>query len=59
MVGDDRTTDIEMANAADAISVQVRTGKYADQRDNDALARAAHVIDSVADLPELISRRLS
>ncbi|GID93465.1 HAD-IIA family hydrolase [Amorphoplanes digitatis] len=59
VVGDDRTTDIEMANAADAISVQVRTGKYADQRDNDALARAAHVIDSVADLPELISRRLS
>ncbi|MET8147961.1 HAD-IIA family hydrolase [Actinoplanes sp. NPDC049668] len=57
VVGDDRSTDIEMANAGGAISVQVRTGKYTDQRDNDALARAAHVIDSVADLPELIARR--
>jgi HAD superfamily hydrolase (TIGR01458 family) len=59
VVGDDRTTDISMANAAGAISVQVRTGKYADQRGNDALARARHVIDSVAELPGLLARCLS
>jgi HAD superfamily hydrolase (TIGR01458 family) len=59
VVGDDRTTDISMANAGAAISVQVRTGKYADQRADDALARARHVIDSVADLPDLLTRVLS
>ncbi|MEU7908129.1 HAD-IIA family hydrolase [Actinoplanes sp. NPDC049118] len=59
VVGDDRTTDIVMANAGAAISVQVRTGKYADQLENGALAHAAHVIDSVAELPELLARCLS
>ncbi|MEV4642816.1 HAD hydrolase-like protein [Actinoplanes sp. NPDC049548] len=55
VVGDDRTTDIAMANEAGARSVQVRTGKYADQRDRGDLPRAAHVIASVAELPELLT----
>lgn len=56
VVGDDRTTDILMAHAAGAVSVQVRTGKYADQRDLDGPRHATHVIDSVADLPALLDR---
>ncbi|MFC3986958.1 HAD-IIA family hydrolase [Actinoplanes siamensis] len=55
VVGDDRTTDILMANEAGATSVQVRTGKYADQRAAGDLPRPVHVIDSVADLPALLA----
>jgi HAD superfamily hydrolase (TIGR01458 family) len=56
VVGDDRTTDILMANRAGATSVQVRTGKYSDQQAAGDLARPTHVIDSVADLPALLCR---
>ncbi len=55
MVGDDRTTDILMANEAGATAVQVRTGKYADQAGSDDLPRPLHTIDSVADLPDLLA----
>ncbi|GAA2574489.1 TIGR01458 family HAD-type hydrolase [Winogradskya consettensis] len=55
VVGDDRSTDIAMANAGGARSVQVRTGKYADQRGRDDLPVPAYVIDSVVDLPALLS----
>ena len=56
VVGDDRSTDILMASECGAISIQVRTGKYADQRTNAALPEATHVIDSVADLPALLAQ---
>jgi HAD superfamily hydrolase (TIGR01458 family) len=55
VVGDDRTTDILMAAAAGVTSVQVRTGKYPDQRDCDDLPAPTHVIDSIADLPALLA----
>ncbi|GAA4608676.1 HAD superfamily hydrolase (TIGR01458 family) [Actinoplanes octamycinicus] len=54
VVGDDRTTDILMANQGGATSVQVRTGKFADQQTADGLAEPTHVIDSIADLPALV-----
>ncbi|MFI5935914.1 HAD-IIA family hydrolase [Actinoplanes sp. NPDC051494] len=53
VVGDDRATDIAMAVAAGARSVQVRTGKYADQRSRTDLPTPADVIDSVAELATL------
>ncbi|WP_255657173.1 HAD-IIA family hydrolase [Actinoplanes sp. L3-i22] len=53
VVGDDRTTDILMANTAGATSVQVRTGKHADQQNADDLPHPTHTIDSIADLPSL------
>jgi HAD superfamily hydrolase (TIGR01458 family) len=55
VTGDDRTTDILMANRAGATSVQVRTGKYLDQQHTAALADPTHVIDSIADLPALLT----
>lgn len=58
VVGDDATTDIEGGRAAGATTVQVRTGKYADQT-AEGLAgranhRADHIVDSIADLPALL-----
>jgi HAD superfamily hydrolase (TIGR01458 family) len=49
VVGDDATTDIAGGRAAGAHTVQVRTGKYADQPGD-----ADFTIDSVADLPGLL-----
>lgn len=50
-VGDDSTTDIAGGKAAGLTTVQVRTGKYADQLADGTLVAADHVLDSVADLP--------
>ncbi len=55
VAGDDRTTDIRMAGAAGATAVLVRTGKYADQQAIGDLPEPTHVIDSIADLPALLS----
>jgi HAD superfamily hydrolase (TIGR01458 family) len=52
VVGDDGGTDILMARRDGARSVQVRTGKYADQPGPDL---AAFTIDSVAELPGLLN----
>jgi ribonucleotide monophosphatase NagD (HAD superfamily) len=54
VVGDDRGTDVAMARATGARSVQVRTGKYEDQRERDDLPVADRVINSIADLPGLL-----
>ncbi|BCJ39581.1 hydrolase [Actinoplanes ianthinogenes] len=59
VVGDDRTTDILMADQGGATSVLVRTGKFADQESAAALAEPTHTIDSIADLPELIEAQAS
>lgn len=53
VVGDDRSTDIPMALAANVRAVQVRTGKFALQNDEPA-TEAPFVVDSIADVPRLI-----
>ncbi|WP_405586245.1 HAD-IIA family hydrolase [Streptomyces sp. NBC_01092] len=54
VVGDDATTDISGGRAAGMRTVQVRTGKYTDQRAEGLTGRADHEIDSVASLPTLL-----
>ncbi|GLY05301.1 HAD hydrolase-like protein [Actinoplanes sp. NBRC 101535] len=54
VVGDDATTDIAGGRAAGLRTVQVRTGKYADQQAEALPTVADHTIDSVADLPALL-----
>lgn len=54
VVGDDATTDIRGGREAGAVTVQVRTGKFADQ-DAEGLTGDAHLtLDSVADLPRVL-----
>ncbi len=55
MVGDDLTTDIVGAKAVSASAVLVRTGKYRDEDLAIASTKPDHVIDSVRDLPALLS----
>lgn len=57
VVGDDRSSDIRMASDAALESVQVRTGKAHDQDGDPGLPDADHVIDTICDLAELISRQ--
>ncbi|KGM08488.1 HAD-IIA family hydrolase [Cellulomonas bogoriensis] len=54
VVGDDASTDVAMGLAFGARTVQVRTGKFALQSGDPSLPRAGAVVDSVADLPELM-----
>jgi HAD superfamily hydrolase (TIGR01458 family) len=54
VVGDDATTDVAGGSAAGARTVQVRTGKYADQVREGLLAEADVIVDSVAQLPDLL-----
>lgn len=56
VVGDDATTDIAGGNAAGMRTVQVRTGKYADQLAEGLTGAAHHELDSVAGLPDLVAR---
>ncbi|MFF8642024.1 HAD hydrolase-like protein [Streptomyces sp. NPDC015345] len=55
VVGDDATTDIAGGLAIGARTVQVRSGKYADQRAAGEGPRAHDVIDGIADLPALLA----
>ncbi|MBB1253549.1 HAD-IA family hydrolase [Streptomyces alkaliterrae] len=54
VVGDDATTDIAGGRSAGMRTVQVRTGKYADQRAEGLTGQAGHEIDSVTELPDLL-----
>jgi ribonucleotide monophosphatase NagD (HAD superfamily) len=54
VVGDDATTDIAGGRDAGLRTVQVRTGKYSDQRAEGLTGGADHTIDSVTDLPALL-----
>ena len=54
VVGDDATTDIAMGIAAGMRTVQVRTGKYGHQSADPSLPRGQFLLDSVANLPELL-----
>ncbi|MDV6014756.1 HAD hydrolase-like protein [Haloechinothrix sp. LS1_15] len=56
VVGDDATTDIEGGRAVGAHTVRVRTGKFADQEAEGLSCLADHVVDSIADLPELLAQ---
>ncbi|HJD82527.1 HAD-IA family hydrolase [Kitasatospora aureofaciens] len=55
VVGDDAGTDIAGGEAAGLTTVQVRTGKYADQLAEGLTGRAGYECDSVADLPALLT----
>jgi HAD superfamily hydrolase (TIGR01458 family) len=58
VIGDDATTDIAGGRAAGAVTVQVRTGKFADQARTGAGEQADVTLDSVADLPALLVGRV-
>jgi HAD superfamily hydrolase (TIGR01458 family) len=55
VVGDDATTDIAGGLAAGARTVQVRTGKYPAQHAEGLTGHAHSVVDSIADLPTLLT----
>lgn len=57
VVGDDATTDIAMGNDAGSVTVQVETGKFADQANERLAHPATHRIASIANLPGLIRAR--
>ncbi|MEU1122635.1 HAD hydrolase-like protein [Streptomyces sp. NPDC005899] len=57
VVGDDATTDIAGGLAAGCRTVQVRTGKYEDQRAEGLTGRATHEVDSVAAIGPLVRDR--
>lgn len=56
VVGDDASTDVAGGNAAGLRTVQVRTGKYADQHAEGLTGSATHTCESVAELPDLIAK---
>ncbi len=59
VVGDDATTDVAGGRAAGLRAVQVRTGKFADQRAEGLTGDADHEIESVAGLPALLAELAS
>jgi HAD superfamily hydrolase (TIGR01458 family) len=54
MVGDDIEADVLAAQRAGLTGVLVRTGKYQRETLDRASGRPDHVIDSIADLPDLL-----
>ncbi|MFB4424353.1 HAD-IIA family hydrolase [Streptomyces sp. QL37] len=54
VVGDDATTDIAGGRAAGFRTVQVRTGKYEDQRAEGLTGQASAELGSVTELPRLL-----
>jgi HAD superfamily hydrolase (TIGR01458 family) len=56
MVGDDIESDIGGALRAGLIAILVRTGKYREDRVHDSGIEPTATIDSIADLPALLSR---
>lgn len=56
MVGDDLDADVLPAQAIGLAGVLVRTGKFREETLTGAPEAPDHVIDSVADLPELLDR---
>lgn len=57
MVGDDIGGDVLAAQQLGITGVLVRTGKYLDEAVRSAPAAPDHIIDSVADLPDLLAAR--
>lgn len=56
IVGDDLNTDIAGGNQAQVRTVLMGTGKYADGQRTSADWKEDHFLDSVADLPRLLSQ---
>ncbi|MEV5238638.1 HAD hydrolase-like protein [Streptomyces cinnamoneus] len=54
VVGDDATTDGAGGNSIGAVTIQVRTGKYAAQAAAGLAGGTAHTVDSIADVPGLL-----
>jgi HAD superfamily hydrolase (TIGR01458 family) len=54
MIGDDIESDVLAAQSAGLTGIQVRTGKYRVDDLERASGEPDHVIDSIADLPELL-----
>jgi len=54
MVGDDIDGDINGANNVGMLSILVKTGKYREESLNRSEIKPEYIIDSVADLPELL-----
>jgi HAD superfamily hydrolase (TIGR01458 family) len=54
MVGDDLESDVLASQALGVTGVLVRTGKFSSDRLEGATGAPDHVIDSVADLPDLL-----
>jgi HAD superfamily hydrolase (TIGR01458 family) len=54
MVGDDIESDVLAAQSAGLTGIQVRTGKFRDEDLERASGSPDHVIDSIADLPDLL-----
>ncbi len=59
VVGDDATTDNAGGNGIGATTIQVRTGKYAGQAAEGLAVGARYTVDSIADVPALLSGPLS
>ena len=55
MVGDDIESDVLAAQRAGLTGIQVRTGKFRDEDLERASGKPDHVIDSIADLPNLLN----
>lgn len=55
VVGDDVTTDIAGAQAIGALSVLVKTGKYSDDALERSRVKPDLVIESIAELPQLLA----
>ena len=55
VVGDDVTTDIAGAQAIGALSVLVRTGKYSDETLECSAVKPDLIVDSIADVPQLLA----
>lgn len=58
VVGDDVATDIAGAQAVGALSVLVRTGKYAKDTLEASAAKPDFIVDSIADVPQLLTEIL-
>ena len=59
MIGDDITTDIRGANAAGAAAVLVTTGKFSNEALRTSDVQPDIVLESFADLPNLLNEDLS
>ncbi len=55
MVGDDIESDIGGALRAGLAAILVRTGKYREDRAHQPRIQPTHVVDSIADIPALLS----
>src|SRR5262249_27490828 len=56
MVGDDVESDIGGALRAGLDAILVRTGKYREDRVRESGIRPTSVVDSIADVPDLLAR---